>query len=91
MTPELLEIDGQLFGGIVREDSDGITSCSCHLFKGVRVPGFRFVAVGVAESEPTRDREILDLEMLYHKPEGLLRITEVEPPKQVKKFWQVWK
>ncbi len=54
MTPELLEIDGQLFGGIVREDSGGIASCSCCRIKDVRSPdGFRFVPVEVPKVEPT--------------------------------------
>ncbi len=87
MIPELLEIDGQLFGGIVREDSEGIASCSCCRVKDVRRVGF----VAVEVSELRSEQEILDLEMLCHKPEGLLRITEVEPPKSIKKFWQIWK
>ncbi len=52
MTPELLEIDGQLFVGIVREDADDIASCSCCRIKDVRSPdGFRFVPVEMARVE----------------------------------------
>ncbi len=54
MTPELLEIDGQLFGAIVREDLEGIASCSCCRIKDVRSPdGFRFIPVEAPKVEPT--------------------------------------
>lgn len=46
MTPEIIEIDGQLYGGILHEGSGGI-SCSCHKVTAVRQ--FRCVAVEVIE------------------------------------------